>query len=109
MSLPAITGFGEPTLVTARFAVVAAPTIVSTVAELFARFGSFVSEVAEIVSVICVPVAVPALTLATNVKVAAPDAPAGISASVQLITPVLFTAGVEQLHPAAPDPEITSD
>ena len=48
----AITGFGKPTLVTARFAVFAAPTIVSTVAELFARFGSFVSEVAEIVSVI---------------------------------------------------------
>jgi len=60
--LPASTGLGAPAFVIAKLAVVAAPTIVSTVAELLARFGSFVPDVAEIVSVICVPVAVPTFT-----------------------------------------------
>src|SRR5271154_7373980 len=98
MVLPANTGLGVPTFVTARLAVVAAPTIVSTVAELFVSVGSFVPEVTESVSVICVPVAVPRLTVTTTVNVVTPDAPEGTSASLQVITPAV----VAQLQPAAP-------
>ena len=72
---PARTGLGTPELVIARLAVVAAPTIVSTVAELFARLGSLVPEVADIVSVICVPDVVAMFTWTPTVNVAAPDAP----------------------------------
>jgi hypothetical protein len=93
----------------ARLSVPVTPTIVCTVAELLARFGSLVFEVAEIVSVICVPFAVPAFTCATTVKVAAPLAPDGMSASVQVITPDAPTAGVAQDQPAAPAPEMAMD
>jgi hypothetical protein len=107
--LPASTGLGEPTLVISKLAVFAAPTMVKTVAELFVSIGSLVSDVAEIVSAICVPVAVPPLTFTTTVNVVAPGAPTGMSALVQLMTPVPLRAGLEQLHPAAPAPEITID
>ena len=107
--MPARTGLGAPALVIARLAVVAAPTIVSTVAELFARLGSLVPVVADIVSVICVPDAVAAFTWTATVNVAAPDAPDGTLAFVQVITPVPPTAGVAQLQPAAPAPVIAMD
>jgi len=104
---PTTTGLGVPELVTDRFAVPAAPTIVSTVAELFARFGSFVPEVAETVSVICVPVAAVPLTVTTTVKVAAPAAPDTTSGFVHVITPAVGAAGQVQL--AAPAPETAMD
>ena len=42
MLFPACTGFGAPELVTTMFAVFAAATSVTTVAVLFARFGSLI-------------------------------------------------------------------
>jgi hypothetical protein len=109
MLLPASTGLGEATFVIVRLAVFAAPTIVRTVAVLFARFGSFVPDVTDTVSAICVPVTVPPFTCTTTVNVVVPEAPVGTSASVQVITPVPFTAGVAQLQPAAPAPAIAMD
>src|SRR5450755_4339292 len=106
---PAKTGLGVPTLVMERFAVLAAPTIVRTVAVLFARTGSLVPEVAPSVSVICVPVAVPAFTLTATVNVAAPFAPEPTSGFVHWILPVPFTAGVVQVQPAAPKPDVARD
>ena len=100
------TGFGVPEFVTDRFAVPVAPTIVRTVAELLARFGSFVPEVAETVSAICVPVGVAAATVTTTVKVAAPEAPGATSGFVQVITP---PDGAGQVQPADPAPETTMD
>ena len=106
---PASTGFGEAEFVIVKSAELAAPATVSTVAELFARFGSFVTDVTDAVSTICVPLTVPALTFTTTVNVAVPVAPEGTSGLVQLIVPVPFTAGVVQLHPVASAPEIAMD
>jgi hypothetical protein len=68
-----------------------------------------VFDVAEIVSVICVPLAVEAFTLTTVVKVAAPVEPAGMFGFVQVITPVPPTAGLVQVQPEAPAPDTTID
>lgn len=55
MLFPAITGLGEAVFVMERSAVVDKPTVVWTVAELFARFGSLFPAVALTTSVITVP------------------------------------------------------
>lgn len=109
MLLPAITGLGDAAFVIARSAVFAAPTIVTTVAVLFARLGSFVPEVIASVSVICVPVAVPVFTFTTTVNVAVPDAPAGTSGFVQVMFPVPPKPGVVQFQFAAAGPEMLKD
>ncbi len=62
MLFPAMTGLGEPELVTVKSAVVARPTIVVTEAVLLLSVGSRVPDVIEAVSVICVWLVVPALT-----------------------------------------------
>src|SRR5579872_997867 len=98
MSVPAVTGLGVAEFVIVRSAeLVAAPTIVRTVAELFARFGSLVPDAMETVSAIWVPVGGPGFTFTATVNDAAPAAPSGTSGFVQLITPVPFTAGVVQV------------
>src|SRR5271165_4783210 len=69
MLLPACTGTGLAALVTARSAESATCTF--TVAELLVEFGSVVgASLTESVSVIVVPVAVPAFTFTTKVNVA---------------------------------------
>jgi hypothetical protein len=50
MLLPACTGLGVADIVTTRSALVAAPTMVSTLAVLFARLGSLVPDETEAVS-----------------------------------------------------------
>jgi hypothetical protein len=83
------TALAEGVFVTAKFAIFAAPTIVSTVAELLVKTGSFVPEVTESVSTICVPLAVAAFTWTTIVNVMVFAAPEGTSGSVQLMLPVV--------------------
>jgi hypothetical protein len=99
MLFPACTGFGAAELVTTMFAVFAAATSVTTVAVLFARFGSFDPEETESVSVIWVPLTVTGDTCTTKVKV--PDAPFATSGFVQLMFPPAPTAGVVHVQPAA--------
>ena len=60
--MPACTGLGVADIVTTRSALVAAPTMVSTLAVLFARLGSLVPDETEAVSRICVPLTVPGIT-----------------------------------------------
>src|ERR1700730_8986907 len=98
MLFPASTGLGVAELVMDRSAPVAEPTVICTVAVLFARFGSLVPEVASMVLVITVPTAVPALTFTASVNV--PVAALATSGLVQLMLPVPLTAGVEQAQPA---------
>src|SRR5580704_10138421 len=97
MLFPACTGFGEATLVTVKSGAVE-PTTVATVAVLFAEFGSVVDEFADTTPVMIVPLAVPAFTLTTRVKVAAANP--GRLTSVQTTLPVPPDTGVMQLHPA---------
>ena len=97
MLFPACTGFGEATFVTVKSGAVV-PTTVVAVAVLFAEFGSRADELADTLSVITVPFAVPAFTLTTNVKVAAVD-PAML-ASVQTTLPVPPAPELRQLQPA---------
>src|SRR5580704_7014770 len=82
----------------ARSAEVAAPTVTMAVAELFARFGSFVPEVTLATSTIWVPlvVAAPTLTVIVNVELAR----LATNAFVQVIFPVAPTAGVKHVQPA---------
>src|SRR5271155_2408359 len=89
MLLPATT-VGEPAVFVSvtKAELVAAPTTVLTVAELFARLGSLVPDEIFAVSTICVPNAVAALTIVTNVNVPVPLAPLGRSGSVQVMFPV---------------------
>ena len=76
----------------------ACATVTLAVALLFEGLGSVTDEEPISVSVITVPVAVPAFTFATRVNEAAE--PAARLAMLQLIVPVAPTAGVEQLHAA---------
>ena len=63
---------------------------------LFVRFGSVTAELTLAVSLICVPAAVPAVTFNTTVNVDDPGAKLGL---VQLMVPLLPTAGVVQDQP----------
>lgn len=65
---------------------------------MFARLGSEIDELMVAVSLIAVPAAVPAVTFTATVKLADPAAKLGL---VQVICPVLPTAGVTHDHPAA--------
>ena len=82
--LPAATELGAATFVTTRSACPAVATTSAAVALLFARLGSVVEELTVAVSLIAVPAAVPAVTLTTSVKLAAPGAKLGF---VQLMAP----------------------
>ena len=97
--MPACTGLGVADIVTTRSALVAEPTMVNTLAVLFARLGSLVPDETEAVSKICVPLTVPGITCTTNVKL--PAAAFATSGSVQLIFPALPTAGVVHDQPGA--------
>ena len=96
--MPAATVREDGVFVTARSAEFTAPTVTIAVAELFARFGSFVPEVTSATSTIWVPLVVPAptRTLTVNVELA----PLASNGFVQEILPVPFTAGVLQVQPA---------
>lgn len=83
------TAFAEGVFVTTKFAVLAAPTIVTTEAELFVKTGSLVPDVTESVSTICVPLGVAAFTCTMILKVIVFAAPEGTSGSVQLMLPVV--------------------
>jgi hypothetical protein len=89
-----VTGFGEAALLTERSACAVVPTIVFTVALLFAPFGSATAELTLAVSVMTVPFAVPVFTFTTTVNV---DVPGGRSAIEQVIVPV--GPGLLQTHP----------
>jgi hypothetical protein len=95
---PAATPFGEAALVTVSSAPADAPTIVEAEAVLLPEFGSLTEELAEAVSVITVPFAVPVFTFVISEKVAA--VPPAILRSVQTTLPVLPTGGVVQVQPA---------
>ena len=95
---PGATPFGEAALVTTKSAPAAVPTMVEAEAVLLAEFGSLTDELTFAVSVMMVPLVVPAFTLVTSEKVAA-VLPA-IFRLVQTTLPVLPTAGVVQLQPA---------
>ena len=96
MLLPACTGFGEAVLVTDRFGP-DPPTIVVTVAVLFAGTVSWTDELTVAVPVITVPFVVPVATFTT--KVNADGVFAAKFAFVQTIFPVPPTLGVRQLQP----------
>src|SRR5215472_10396322 len=98
MLLPAWTGLGEATLVTDRLGP-EVPTIVLTVAELLAEFGSETDEVTWALPVMIVPLAKPAFTFTVIVNVLVDDPPARF-ASVQTRVPVFPVFGFWQLHPA---------
>lgn len=95
--LPAETELGEAVLVATRSACVISATTSAAVAVLLAVLGSGTDELTVTVSLIAVPAAVPAFTLTFTVKLEEPDAKLG---SVQLMVPVLPTAGVVHDHPA---------
>ena len=63
MLLPAVTGFGLPEFVTRKSAWAAPATAIFTVAELSFRFVSREVVVADAVSAMIVPAAVPAFTV----------------------------------------------
>src|SRR6266852_5434765 len=97
MLLPACTGFGEATLVTVKSGAVV-HTIVVAVAVLFKAFGSEAEEFADTVCVITVPLAVPAFTFTTRLKVAAVRDDMLTLAHTTLPVPPM--PGERQLHPA---------
>lgn len=103
--MPGCTGFGAAELEIVRSAEFAAATMTTAVAELFVRLGSFVPDATEIVSAICVPLGAAGFTATITVRVAAPADPEGTSGFVQLMVPLVPTAGVVQLHPVASAPE----
>ena len=96
MLLPAITGLGKAVLLTVNSPLAVVPTIVVTVAVLFARFGSFAKELTDAVSEITVPFAVPLLTFSTHENVA--DVEAAMFEVLQTALP--GPAGVKHVHPA---------
>src|SRR5580704_18579669 len=98
MFAPASTGFGFWDMVTAMSAWLACATVTLAVALLFNGLGSVIAEEPMSVSVMTVPVAVPAFTFVTRVNGAV--APAARVAMLQLIEPVAPTAGVVQVHAA---------
>ncbi len=96
MFAPARTGLGESVMVTAMSAWLAAATVTSTLTLLLELLGSVTADEPMSVSVITVPVAVPAFTLATNEN--APLAPDASEGMVQEMLPVAPTAGVVQVQ-----------
>lgn len=70
-------------------------------AVLLAGLGSDVDELAEAISLIAVPAAVPAVTVSTTVKLAEPAAKLGL---VQLMVPAFPAVGVLHDHPAGSVP-----
>jgi hypothetical protein len=100
MLFPATTGLGDAVFVIERSAVVADPTVVCTVAELFARFGSLFPAVTFTTSVITVPTGTPVFTATPTVKVV--DAAFATSGLVHEIVPVPPTLGVVQFQPEPP-------
>ena len=95
---PARTGLGESVMVTAISAWLAAATVTFAVALLFELLESETVDEPMSVSVITVPVVVPAFTAVTSVKLAV--VPEVTEAIVQVTMPVPPTAGVEQLQEA---------
>ena len=85
-------------MVTAMSAWLACATVTFAVALLFEGLGSVMDEEPMSVSVMTVPVAVPAFTFVTSVNEAVE--PAARVAMLQVTVPVAPTAGVEQLHAA---------
>lgn len=100
----AATGLGAAVCVMERSAVPAAATSTTAVAVLFARFGSFVPDVTEAVSMICVPLGTPETTFTTTVNAVLPPEPDGTSGFEQIMLPT-----VVHVQPAAPLPEATID
>ena len=83
-------------MVTAMSAWLACATVTLAVALLFELLGSVIDEEPMSVSVITVPVAVPAFTFVTSVN--EPVEPTARVAMLQVTVPVAPTAGVLQLH-----------
>ena len=83
-------------MVTAMSAWLACATVTFAVALLFEGLGSVMDEEPMSVSVMTVPVAVPAFTFVTSVNEAVE--PAARVAMLQVTVPVAPTAGVVQLH-----------
>lgn len=100
MLLPASTGLGVAVLVMERSEVVARPTVVWTVAALFARFESVLPAVAFTTSVITVPAVTPVFTATPTVKVV--EAALAKSGLVHVIVPALPTGGALQVQPEPP-------
>ena len=101
---PVATGLGVAICEMERSAVPAAATRTIAVAELFARFGSFVPDVTESVSMIWVPLGTPDTTFTTTVNVVLPLGPASTSGFEHIMPPV-----VVHVQPAAPLPEAAID
>lgn len=98
MLFPPSTGFGVAELVKLRSDCVAPATVTTAVAEPPVGLGLGVGELALAVFEIIVPLATPAFTFTTNVKVAI--APLAKDDMLQAMFPVPPTAGTgEQLHP----------
>src|SRR3982074_1930332 len=98
MLLPATTGFGNAVFDPVNWAPAVVPTTVFTVAVLLEEMGSMAEELTEAISEITVPLAVPAFTFTTRVKV--PAVEPGILELLQTVLPVPPTPGVMQLQPA---------
>src|SRR6266513_2078573 len=96
MLAPGRTGFGDAALLTERSPCAVTPTIVFTVAELLVDVASGTAELTLAVSVITVPLAVPAFTLTTIVKIEGVEGCR--SGIVQTIVPV--PPGLMHVHPA---------
>src|SRR5215831_1318846 len=96
MLFPAVTGSGAPTLVTLRSACPVAPTAIFTVAVLSPGTVSRVAVVTVAVSVMIVPVGVPAVTFTTNWKLVVVFGARVVM--LQLRLPVPPTGGSEQVH-----------
>jgi hypothetical protein len=93
--LPAATGLGLPTFVTARSQ--STPTEVVTVVLLFAGLGSLVVAVTDEFAVIVETLRLAGTFTTTIMSAAVPEASVE---SVQFTVPVLPTAGAVQLQPA---------
>lgn len=98
MFAPASTGLGLWDMVTAMSAWLACATVTLAVALLFDGLGSVTDEEPMSVSVMTVPVAVPAFTFVTSVNEAVEPEPAARVAMLQLTVPVAPTAGVVQVQ-----------
>jgi hypothetical protein len=94
--LPALTVDELAVFTTCRSESVATATVVVVDAELLVALSSRVFDDTEAVSVILVPLGVPAVTFSTIVKFAVADA-ASVAAEQVNVPP----AGAVQLHPAA--------
>jgi hypothetical protein len=100
MLFAAMTGLGVAVVVMERSAVLAKPTVVWTVAELFERFGSLVPAVALTTSVITLPIATPVFKATPTVNVV--EAAEEKSGLAHEIVPVPPTEGATQVQPEPP-------